>query len=186
MLSLGTRRGSIYITLKAVLAEFGTIALEDRRDMIRTLNLVVAGLTLALLAGCQPPAQLLVEKAYVQLSPVKDSPSVLYFTVRGGPKDTVLRSISSPSILRLEMHETVEENGMSMMRPLASAPVPTRGKVEFEPGGKHVMVWGVDPGAQKKGSAEFVFSFSTGEKIVADAAIRAIKPGGEAAGGMAH
>lgn len=157
--------------------------------MFRTLYLVAAGIALALLAGCQPPAQLLVEKAVVQLSPVKDSPSVLYFTVRGGPQDTVLRSISSPSILRLEMHETVEENGMSMMRPLDAVAVPTRGKVEFEPGGKHVMVWGVDEGAQKRGTAEFVFSFSTGEKIAATAVIKSIKPAGKPAddhAGMSH
>lgn len=150
--------------------------------MLRTLYLIAAGLMLALLAGCQPPAQLLVEKAYIQLSPVKDSPSVLYFTIRGGPQDTVLRSVSSPSILRLEMHETVEANGMSMMRPITAVAVPKRGKVQFEPGGKHVMVWGVDTGAQKAGKAEFVFSFSTGEKIAADAVIKAIEP----ADGMAH
>lgn len=148
--------------------------------MLRTLYLVVAGMMLALLAGCQPPAQLLVEKAYVQLSPVKDSPSVLYFTVRGGPADTALLSITSPSILRLEMHETVEENGMSMMRPIKSVPVPTRGKVEFAPGGKHVMVWGIDNRARKLGEAEFVFTFSTGEKIIADAVITEIKPSGGA------
>lgn len=158
--------------------------------MFRTLYLVVASLALAWLAGCQPPAQLLVEKAYVQLSPVKDSPSVLYFTIRGGPADTALRSISSPSIQRLAMHETVEENGMSMMRPLDKVPVPTRGEVEFAPGGKHVMVWGIDAAAQKRESAEFVFTFSTGEKIAATAAIRTIQPVGKAgdvhAGDMAH
>lgn len=155
--------------------------------MLRTFHLIAAGLMLALLAGCQPPAQLLVEKAYVQLSPVKDNPSVLYFTVRGGPQDTELRSVSSRSVLRVEMHETVEENGMSMMRPLDRAPVPSRGKVAFEPGGKHVMVWGVDPAAQKAGKAEFVFTFSTGEKIAADAVINAIKPAeGAPMEGMAH
>ncbi|MCG6120632.1 MAG: copper chaperone PCu(A)C [Blastomonas sp.] len=158
--------------------------------MFRMLYLVAAGLAIALLAGCQPPAQLLVEKAYIQLSPVEGSPSALYFTVRGGPVDTELRSVSSASILRLEMHETVEENGMSMMRPLRAAAVPARGKVEFEPGGKHVMVWGLDPGALKRGNAEFVFTFSTGEKIAATAAIRAIEPagksGGDHAGGTSH
>jgi hypothetical protein len=154
---------------------------------LRPLRLVVPGLMLAALAGCQPPAQLLVEKAHVQLSPVKDSPSVLYFTVRGGPEDTALRSVGSASVLRVEMHETVEENGMSMMRPLDSAPVPARGTVKFEPGGKHVMVWGVGTGAQKAGKAEFVFTFSNGEKIAADAVINTIKPAdGEAMGGMAH
>lgn len=152
----------------------------------RTLYMVIAGFALAMLAGCQPPAQLLVEKAYVKLSPVEGSPSVLYFTVRGGPVDTELRAVSSASILRLEMHETVEENGMSMMRPLTAVAIPTRGKVEFEPGGKHVMVWGVDQGARNRGNAEFVFTFSTGEKIAATAAIQAIEPAGENAGGMSH
>lgn len=150
--------------------------------MLRTLTLIVTGLAMALLAGCQPPAQLLVEKAYVKLSPVADSPSVLYFTIRGGPTDTVLRSISSPNILRLEMHETVEENGMSMMKPITAVAVPTRGKVEFKPGGKHVMVWGIDAGARKAGKATFLFSFSNGEKIEVDATVNAIKP----EDGMAH
>lgn len=150
--------------------------------MVRSVYLVVLGVAIALLAACQPPAQLLVEKANVQLSPVTDNPSVLYFTIRGGPEDTVLRSINSPSILRLEMHETVEENGMSMMKPITAVAVPKRGKVEFEPGGKHVMVWGVDPGAVKAGKAEFVFSFSNGDKIAVDAKLNAIKP----EDGMAH
>ncbi len=150
--------------------------------MVRSVYLVLLGVALALLAACQPPAQLLVEKANVQLSPVKDNPSVLYFTIRGGPTDTVLRSINSPSILRLEMHETVEENGMSMMKPITAVAVPERGNVEFEPGGKHVMVWGIDPGAIKAGKAEFVFSFSNGDKIAVDAKLNAIKP----EDGMAH
>jgi len=145
--------------------------------MLRTLFLVASGLFLALLSACQPPAQLLVEKAHVQLSPVEGSPSVLYFTIKGGPSDTVLRSISSPSILRLEMHETVEENGMSMMKPITAVAVPKRGTVKFEPGGKHVMVWGFDAASREKGSAEFVFSFSNGEKIAVDARLNAIKPG---------
>lgn len=150
--------------------------------MVRSVYLVVMGVALALLAACQPPAQLLVEKANVQLSPVADNPSVLYFTIRGGPEDTVLRSITSPSILRLEMHETVEENGMSMMKPITAVAVPKRGKVEFAPGGKHVMVWGVDEGAKKAGKAQFVFSFSNGDKIAVDAKLNAIKP----EDGMAH
>ena len=149
--------------------------------MVRTLYLIAAGFVLTLLAACQPPAQLLVEKAYVQLSPVKDNPSALYFTVRGGPGDTVLRSITSPSVLRLEMHETVEDNGMAMMRPLGSVAVPTRGKVLFEPGGRHVMVWGLDNAARKAGKAGFVFTFSTGEQIAVDAVLNAFEPAGSAA-----
>ncbi|WP_202187963.1 copper chaperone PCu(A)C [Blastomonas sp. CCH5-A3] len=150
--------------------------------MLRIVTLMVTGLALALLAACQPPAQLLVEKAYVKLSPVEGSPSVLYFTIKGGPSDTVLRSITSPNILRLEMHETVEENGMSTMQPITAVAVPTRGKVEFEPGGKHVMVWGFDNASRKAGKATFLFSFSNGEKIEVDATLNAIKP----EDGMAH
>jgi copper(I)-binding protein len=150
--------------------------------MVRSISKVAIGAALALLAACQPPAQLLVEKANVQLSPVTDNPSVLYFTIRGGPEDTELRSISSPNILRLEMHETVEENGMSMMKPITAVAVPKRGKVEFEPSGKHVMVWGVGESAKKAGQAEFVFTFSNGEKIAVDAKLNAIKP----EDGMAH
>lgn len=145
------------------------------------ISLLAAGLAFSALSACQPPAQLLVEKAYVQLSPVKDNPSVLYFTVRGGPADTQLRSISSAYIQRLEMHETVEENGMSMMKPISSVDVPTRGVVEFKPGGRHVMVWGIDNAAQTAGKAEFEFSFSNGERILADAVINKIQPAGGAA-----
>lgn len=149
--------------------------------MGRTLYLIAAGIALALLAGCQPPAQLLVEKAYIQLSPVKDNPSALYFTVRGGPADTQLRSVTSAYIQRLEMHETVEENGMSMMKPITAVPVPTRSVVKFEPGGRHVMVWGLDNAALKAGKAEFEFSFSNGERILADAVINKIAPAGSTA-----
>lgn len=149
--------------------------------MVRKFSLVAAGLALAVLSACQPPAQLLVEKAYIQLSPVKDNPSALYFTVRGGPADTELRSVTSAYIQRLEMHETVEEDGMSMMKPITSVPVPTRSEVKFEPGGRHVMVWGLDNAALTAGKAEFEFSFSNGDRILADAVINTIKPAGGAA-----
>jgi len=127
---------------------------------------------LVLVSGCQRPAQLRVEDAYVQLSPIEGRPSAGYFVIHGGPQPVSLRGVVTPSALRLEMHETVDENGVSMMRPIDRVEVPAAGEVKFEPGGRHIMLFGIDGGALKAGELPLEFIFSNGDRILVTAPLR--------------
>ena len=81
-----------------------------------------------------------VVAGYIQMGATPDSPAAGYFTVEGGPRDVELVAVTADLAQRVEMHESVKENGVVTMKPLAGAVVPAKGKLEFKPGGKHLMI----------------------------------------------
>lgn len=142
---------------------------------------LAAAFSIALLSSCSPPAQLRVNDVVVKLSPVTTNPSVMYFTVHGGPKDVNLLSVSSNSVIRMEMHESGKDpkTGMMTMTPIKSVAVPAKGRVDFKQGGKHVMVYGVNLPARRLNELEVQFLFSNGDRIEVTAPIQPMGDGAE-------
>jgi copper(I)-binding protein len=68
--------------------------------------------------------------------------AVGYLTLRSLRGDRIM-SVSSPSAPAVEMHETSIENGISRMKRLESLDLPAGERVVFEPGGPHLMIFGV-------------------------------------------
>lgn len=126
------------------------------------------------LGGCQPPAQLLVKNAYVQLSPDPDMPSSGYFTVQGGADNVTLMAVTAPAAQRVAMHETIDDGGISRMVPVEKVNIPSRADVAFVPGGRHLMIFGIDGGARRKGTLALQFIFSNGDRILVDAKLQDI------------
>ena len=104
---------------------------------------LMAGVLAVTLAGCGKPTQVAVEGAWVRLPAVPGRPAAAYFTVRGGSADATLIAVRTMSAARAELHESMA-NGM---RAIAAVPVPAGGSVAFAPGGRHVMLFDVDPTA---------------------------------------
>ncbi|HEY9580177.1 MAG TPA: copper chaperone PCu(A)C [Rhizorhapis sp.] len=142
---------------------------------------LLLGVTL-LLAACAPAKVLYVDQAWVRLSPNDATPSAGYFTVHGGEEDVRLLSVISPEVLRVEMHESIDKNGVMTMQPIKGVDIPAQGKVTFAPGGKHLMIWGINAAAKTQGKLPFTFIFSNGERIIYEAVLR--QPG-DAAGAPA-
>ncbi|MGL5839204.1 MAG: copper chaperone PCu(A)C [Sphingorhabdus sp.] len=137
------------------------------------LGLLAAPFLAVVLGGCEPTPQLRVHDAVVKLSPVDSNPSAMYFTVRGGPEDLYLMSVSSRSVIRTEMHESKVDpkTGAMTMAPLNRVLIPADGKVEFKRGGKHVMVWGVNMVGRRLGEIDVQFLFSNNKRIVVKARV---------------
>ena len=72
----------------------------------------------------------------------------------------------------MEMHETSEKDGMASMNKLKEIPVPAGDTVKLEPGGKHLMIWGVGAGSKKRGLLKMTLIFSNDERIEIDAVIK--------------
>ena len=140
--------------------------------MTKHLSIFFAGLAAVFLTSCGQGDVLLVKDVVVNLSPVEGNPSAGYATVEGGPEDVSLVSVTADDVMRMEMHETVEENGMAMMKTLDKVPVPAGETVKFEPGGKHLMIWGVGGGSVAQGSLRMIFIFSNDDRIQVDATIK--------------
>ena len=124
------------------------------------------------LSACADPAPLYVDQAWISASASPDQPSAGYFVVHGGPEAVTLRAIQSEVIQRIEMHDSVMENGMMTMKPIDSVDVPAKSELAFAPGGKHLMLFGLNPGAVQMGKASMTFFFSNGDRIIVDAKIQ--------------
>lgn len=147
---------------------------------------VIAGLALLTLGGCSKSDPLYADQAWVRASSDPARPSAAYFTIHGGPRDAVLAKVASDGASRVEMHDNVMQGGMMKMVPLPQLTVPAGGEIAFAPGGKHVMLWDVNPAALKAGKLPLTLIFADGQRIIVDADIRA--QGGDAPSGdhMGH
>ncbi len=140
----------------------------------RSFNIGFAASAALLLTSCGPTPQLRIHDALLTLSPVDSNPSALHFKVLGGPKDVYLISVSSPSVIRSEMHDVgVDAKTKAVtMKPMQRVLIPADGKVEFKKGGKHVMMWGVNLVARRLGVMETEFVFNNGNRILVKVAVQ--------------
>ena len=99
--------------------------------MNRRICTLVSAAAALLLASCGPTPQLKVKEAVLTLSPVDSNPSALHFNVYGGPEDVQLLRVSSPSAIRVEMHDvTVDaKTGAVSMAPMDRVLIPAEEKL---------------------------------------------------------
>jgi copper(I)-binding protein len=133
---------------------------------------------IVMLAACQQPAAVAVDKPWVRLTPVSGAPSAAYFTLKGGAKDETLTAISVPDAARAEMHESTDRGGITGMAELKTVAVRAGDTVTFAPGGKHVMLFGLKPNVQPGTTTPLIFTFANGQKITVNAKV--VAPGGPA------
>lgn len=144
------------------------------------ITLAILGAPLALTA-CGDPAPTYVDQAWVRLSPNKDMPSSGYFVAHGGDAGTQLRGVMTDYALKVEMHESVQKDGVMSMKTVDHVDIPAKESVTFAPGGKHLMIWGVNDTAISQGKMQMTFLMANGDRLLVDAVIR--KPEGAGAGG---
>lgn len=124
-----------------------------------------------IVTGCQQPKEIYADKGYVRLAAVKGNPAVAYFTLHGGAKDNVLLSVTSPAVIKTELHESMTAGGMASMAPLKSLPLPAGARISFAPGGKHVMLYDLNPAIKRGGTIPLVFTFADNLRIEIDAPV---------------
>lgn len=115
----------------------------------------------------------------MRLNPNPNAPAAAYFNIHAGADPIVLRDVLTDEAVRLEMHESVTRDGVVSMNRIDRIEVPAHSTVKLEPGGKHIMLWTINPQALEDGKMTFTFVFSNGERVLVDAPVQ--KPGGGAA-----
>jgi copper(I)-binding protein len=119
-----------------------------------------------LLTGCLAPDEISIDDAWVRLAAVKGNPAAAYFTVHGGPTDATIIAAYSDVSIKSEMHESMGGGGMASMKPLSSVRVPANTDVAFKPGGKHVMLYDMNPGIVPGGRPVLItLSFADGTRL---------------------
>ncbi len=141
------------------------------------MKFIPLGLLAALaLTGCQEKASapaeanpdakpgLALTGGQLTLPAVKGNPGAAYFTLsNGGGAAVTLAAVSIADAQKAEMHET---SGGSMA-PLVNLTLKGGETVKFAPGGKHVMVFGLDSSLTAGTKAEMTLTFADGDKLSA-------------------
>jgi copper(I)-binding protein len=126
----------------------------------------------AALPGCNSKTEeprATVEGAMVHLPAVKGRPGAAYFTLRTNNDPTRLVSVTSPRIERIELHDSITTNGISQMRRVDSL---TFGDaLEFKPGGKHAMLFGLDPALKQGTAIPLTFTFEPAPPVTVQASV---------------
>ncbi|MFN3433839.1 MAG: copper chaperone PCu(A)C [Sphingomonas sp.] len=131
----------------------------------------VAGLAAMLAvmpAGCGGPERVTVDDAWIRLPAVAGRPGAAYFTLHGGRSNATLIDVSADIAIRAEMHESMTgAGGMAGMTPLASVAVPAGTDTVFAPGGRHVMLFGINPKTKAGRIYNLTLNFANGARIFA-------------------
>lgn len=92
------------------------------------------------LSGCTAQSGLAIENVWARPGNAGDN-SAVYFSINNpGSSADVLRSASGTIAASVEVHMSTMDNGVMKMQPQESVEVPARNKVEFKPGGLHIML----------------------------------------------
>src|SRR3546814_21036826 len=89
--------------------------------------------------------------------------------VTGGAKPQTITGASSPSAERAELHESRKVGGLMKMSPIPKLTVARGQSVMFEPGGKHVMLFGLDPKVKPGGTVRLDLKLADGSTASVDA-----------------
>lgn len=139
------------------------------------MKLAALALPLCLIAaGCGTPPELHATDGYVALPAVPGNPAAAYFTLKGGTDDNALISVTAPRARRAEIHRSMTgTDGRTSMDPVNAVPVPNHGETRLEPGGLHVMLFGLDGRIRPGEGVELQLGFESGPTIIYTAPARA-------------
>ena len=115
--------------------------------------MLIRTLSLAALLACALPSfaheykagDLLIDHPWSRELPPNAPAGAAYFTLHNqGSQADRLVGASSPRAQKSELHTHVHQDGLMKMRPVPAVDIPAHGEVAFQPGGNHVMLFGLD------------------------------------------
>jgi hypothetical protein len=119
------------------------MTMRNRRTFIALGLLCVAAL---LVSACVAAGGVTIKEPYARSSPMAAETGAAFMTItNNGSAADKLVSASSPAAKTVELHETVDENGvMKMVHHPEGWEIPAGGSLELKPGGKHIMLIGLN------------------------------------------
>jgi hypothetical protein len=97
---------------------------------------------------------------------------VLYFTTMNhGAAADRLTAIESPAVEQVELHESLEENGIAKMRPVETLEIPAGTTIELKPGGLHAMLIGIKEPLAKGAKIAFNLKFEKAGDVAMEATV---------------
>lgn len=125
-------------------------------------------------ASASASEPIVVESPYSRPLPPGQSTGVVYLSIRNeGKGPFMLTSVSSPRAQKAEFHRHTHENGMMKMRKIDEIELEVGKTLRFEPGGYHIMLFGVKGSWQVGQSIALTITTSSGVAIPFIAVVKA-------------
>ena len=145
------------------------------------LALIAAAVPLAGCSGGDAPAEaeasvnetgLEVSDARLVLPAVSGNPGAVYFTLENkGEKNVAVRRADVKGASSAMLHETAEWNKEMVMGEMGPPMLQPGDKIVFEPGGKHVMAFDLEPSLEAGGTTEMTLTVAGGKSMTAPVSI---------------
>jgi len=146
-------------------------------------------LSVALLL-CMPTlasAEITVEGAWVRMPPpVADTAAGYLILNNSGDADINIISVESAAAAHPEFHSMSMHEGMMHMQRMESVVVPAHGKLEFSPGGNHLMLKGLKRKLNAGDHVMFKLNTSDGHAVDVHAEVRDMRKMPDGHGGGHH
>lgn len=114
--------------------------------------MLIRTLSLAALLACALPSfahdyqvgELTIDHPWSRELPPNAPAGAAYFTLKnqGATADRLIGA-NTPRAQKSELHTHVHQDGLMKMQRIAAVEVPAKGEVAFQPGGNHVMLFGL-------------------------------------------
>ena len=135
---------------------------------MRLAKLLSAAAVLVFAAVPASAAQVEIGGAWFRALPA-GLPAGGYFVLHNsGKADAELTGAQSPACGMVMLHKSIEEGGMGRMVHVESVTVPAHGKVEFKPGGYHLMCMKPTAAMTPGKTVAVMLQFADGTQTVAD------------------
>ena len=126
-----------------------------------------------------PPIK--VENAWARATaPAAKSGGVFLTVTDAGPADKIVGA-ASPVAGMVELHQTVEQNGVMKMEPVAALPLEPGKPVELKPGGYHIMLMDLHQQLKPGDTFPVTLNFANAAPVTATVTV-----GAAGASGPAH
>jgi copper(I)-binding protein len=132
-----------------------------------------------LLAAVAPPvsAELTLSDAWLRAMPPTQSMTAGYLTLRNDDtQDRVVTGASSDASPRVEIHTTVERDGMQRMEAVSRIPLASGDALTLTPGGYHLMLREMPRMPAVGESVTLCIEFAEGEPVCTQAEVRRDAP----------
>lgn len=113
--------------------------------LIRTLSLAaLLAFALPSFAHDYKAGDLTIDHPWSRELPPNAPAGAAYFTLKnpGAAADRLL-GVNTPRAQKAELHTHVHQNGLMKMQRVAAVEIPAKSEVAFQPGGNHVMLFGL-------------------------------------------
>ncbi len=130
-------------------------------------------LLLALLASHVHASDIAIENAWIAEAPPVSRVHAGYFTLRNaGDKAVTLKAVHSDSYDNIEMHLSIEQDGVSSMQWLQQIEIPAGEDFSFAPGAYHLMLFRPHKPLKQGDSVKLQFEFADGQRVDTTAIVK--------------